>query len=203
MFDGPSPEVPQDDQLEHALRNAEAENTRQQSIYSHESQTLTILNNAHSVLSNLVRTMVEAEGHSTMDMYGVGGRAADMMETHAITQAQMLKQQLDTLMDQARRFNNAVGALPNIYIPNHSMTDIYFDNVFSDMMQHDKISAGTESARQALNALGNEIGRARYRVDAAGQQVNNATGELNRARGALQEFRRQTFENIARSQSSG
>ncbi|EJD37001.1 hypothetical protein AURDEDRAFT_173952 [Auricularia subglabra TFB-10046 SS5] len=202
VFDGPSPEAPQDDRLEQAFHHAEAENNRMQSTFSHESQTLTILNNAHSALSNLVQKMVEAQGHSTMDVYGVGGNAADMMETHAITQAQMLKQQLDTLMDQARRFNNAVSALPEIRIPHHSMTDIYFDNVFSDMMQHDKISAGTESARYALNALGNEIGRARYRVDAASQQVNFAAGELNRARAALQDFRRQTFENIARNQSS-
>ncbi|EJD36795.1 hypothetical protein AURDEDRAFT_174158 [Auricularia subglabra TFB-10046 SS5] len=197
VFDGPTPDAPQDDQLEWQLREADNGNNHHQATLNHEAQVLAILGNAHGVLSSLVQKLAAAESHSTMDMWGVGGPAADMFETHAITQAQMLQHQDTTLMDQACRMHPAVGALPAINVPRHSMTDIYFDNVFSDMAQHERITTALQSARMALGALTSEVSRGKQRVDGAADRARASFAALSRARSALHDFRRETFQNIA------
>jgi hypothetical protein len=42
---------------------------------------------------------------------------ADMMESNSLTAAHMLAAQADMLINQARRFNSAIGNIPPVRIP--------------------------------------------------------------------------------------
>lgn len=88
-------------------------------------------------------------------MWGVGGAGADMMERSSMNSAQGLASQVDMLINQARRFLPEIRQFPQLQIAKacvrsatlvvfvladipfiRSMTDIYFDNIFSDMKAH-------------------------------------------------------------------
>ncbi|EJD43625.1 hypothetical protein AURDEDRAFT_125760 [Auricularia subglabra TFB-10046 SS5] len=187
IFDGPTPEAPQDDRLEWDLRNAEDENNREQAALSLQAQTVQILGDAHKALKNLIAKLKEALDHSEMDA----------LEANAITASQMLLQQVSTHMDQARRLNSAVGTLPEIKVPGLSMSDIYFDNIWSDSKQMDRIDAGHKSAQSAEKALLKEIDRAKKRVDTAAAVAGRTAEVVNKARSDLLEFRAKTFETFA------
>ncbi|EJD37396.1 hypothetical protein AURDEDRAFT_129507 [Auricularia subglabra TFB-10046 SS5] len=59
------------------------------------------------------------------------------------------------------------------------------------------MSKGLQSAWEAIPGFATEIGRAKQRVDAAAERAAVSSKALQRARDALQDFRRETFLSIA------
>ncbi|KZV98337.1 hypothetical protein EXIGLDRAFT_832264 [Exidia glandulosa HHB12029] len=196
VFDGPTPEAPQDDHLEWAVRRNEDENNLQQAALNLESQTLSALTEAKKTLDNCLHKMQECENASDYDLWG-GGSAADVMENSALTAAQMYAQQFHAAFAQTKRLNPAVKSIPEIKLPKASMSDIVFDNIFTDLEQHDKIGAGLRSVKATGIELCHEINRAKERVEAAAQKAQPVAEALARARAELLEFRKNTFEAFA------
>ncbi|KZV98336.1 hypothetical protein EXIGLDRAFT_763640 [Exidia glandulosa HHB12029] len=196
VFDGPTPEAPQDDQLEWAVRRCEDEHNVQQAALNLEIQTLSSLADAKNTLAMCMQKMQECESASTYDIFG-GGVGADMMENNALSSAQMYSHQFKTAFAQAKRLNPAVGSISNVHLPQASMTDVVFDNFFTDIAQHEKINAGLNSVRTTRGQVDREINRAKERVDAVARKVKTAADALARSRTDLFEFRKRTFVALA------
>ena len=91
--------------------------------------------------------MNQALDASRFDFMG-GGTFADMMERDALSQASVGISEALRHMDEARRLQPAITLLREIHIDmGHFVSDVMFDNIFSDMAQHDR----TASKRRTIN----------------------------------------------------
>lgn len=197
IFGGTTSEFPQEDEMENFLRLAEGENDRAQSRLNTLAQGLASLNDAAKMTRDCVKKMEDARMYSGDDIWGFGGRGADMMEANSLTSAQMLASQVDMLVNQARRFDPAIGQVPNVRIPQTSMTDVYFDNIFTDLDMHDKIKTAQSAVLRAQAKLLSEIRASEDRVEAEAYKASKASEALARARRQLHEMREATFLSVA------
>lgn len=133
-----------------------------------------------------------------MDMFG-GGTLTDVMEREALSRAQNATDKVQMLVSQAHRLSPAIHGLGNIDISHgHAMSDIMFDNIFSDMAQHDRIKGSQAQAEKEARTLKDMLAKAQQRSGQYQQEVNAALGRLETARRELQQIRQDTFERVAR-----
>lgn len=87
------------------------------------------------------RSLAQAEDASTWDMFG-GGAMMDMMERSALADAQRQADTARMLVGQARALQPMIRDLEMLDMPQGNiMSDVFFDNIFSDALFHQKIQA--------------------------------------------------------------
>lgn len=87
------------------------------------------------------RSLAQAEDASTWDMFG-GGAMMDMMERSALADAQRQADTARMLVMQARQLQPAIQELRMLDMPQGNlMSDVLFDNIFTDALFHQKIQA--------------------------------------------------------------
>ncbi|KZV81877.1 hypothetical protein EXIGLDRAFT_779210 [Exidia glandulosa HHB12029] len=196
VFDGPTPEIPQDDQLEWAVRRAEEENNVHQAALDLENQTLSKLRDAKKTLDNCLINLDEClkAGGNVL-----GSSSARVMEESALMAALMYAQQFDGLFNQAKELNTAIKYIPNIKLPKAKTNaeDIAFENIFTRINRDEKIGGAIYSVKATLRELGKEIEEAEKRTEAASKKVKPFADALAQARAELLEFRKATFEAYA------
>ena len=120
------------------------------------------------------------------------------MERGALSRAQNNLTQSLRSMDEARRYQSAIPQLVPVHIDHgHMISDALFDNIFTDMAQHDRImnsQAQMQTAGQQLTSIRDE--QLRRLRDATSQQ-KQACGQLDEAREELQRIRSEAFERFA------
>ncbi|KEQ63618.1 uncharacterized protein M437DRAFT_47063 [Aureobasidium melanogenum CBS 110374] len=167
IFDGPTPEVPGEDQLESSLQNNKqwADNcTQHQNLQRRAAEAL------HATVQHLERAakdMDDALDMSRWDMWG-GGTFVDMMERDALSRAQ-------------------VGV----------SDDVLFDNIFTDMAQHDRIKNSAMQLHKALQQCKEILEKQKRTYHEAAAQSTQATEALNSSRFELQRIRAEAFERFA------
>jgi hypothetical protein len=140
--------------------------------------------------------MEEALSCSRMDMFG-GGSLTDMMERNALSQAEVLVAQCQTDIAQAQRMSPAVQPLPPVNIAKGSlMSDVFFDNIFTDMAFHDKIKASMAELQVAAGMLTAQYDDARQRYKGMEQELKVVAKALEDSRVALQKAREFAFEQV-------
>jgi len=75
------------------------------------------------------------------------------------------------------------------------LSDVFFDNIFTDMAFHNKIKQSAAQVVLYNQRLKAERDSARRRVDAVGAQLVQASRNLDRCRRELYDFRKATFES--------
>lgn len=139
IFEGPSPDFPGEDEKELALRQASDAFNRVKGKHEAEIQAVKCLTDATRFMSQALFSLDDARSHSRIDMLG-GGTLTDMMERDALSRAQTATDKAKMLVSQAQRLSPDVQSLGDTNIPHgHVMSDIMFDNIFSDRAQHDRI----------------------------------------------------------------
>jgi len=119
---------------------------------------------------------------------------ADMMERNALSNAQLNGSQAEMLVDQAVRTSPNVQRVGRVNITQGSiMSDVFFDNIFTDMSFHNKIKESAAQVQVTNLRLKAERDAARNRTDAAGAVVLQAARNLDARRQELDAFRRATF----------
>ncbi|KAK4506093.1 hypothetical protein PRZ48_004058 [Zasmidium cellare] len=196
IFAGPTPDVPGEDGVEERVRACKGEFERVQEVLGREKQAAMALEKAEQSLKAAYGDIQDALRRSRRDMMG-GGTFTDMMERDALAKSSQNIHSLVRHMDAAQRFQPAINPLNDITIDQgHMFSDVLFDNIFSDMAQHERIQQSEAQMVQALQQLKREIGEQRQRVGYAEQRVQGATGELERARGELQRIRAEAFQKV-------
>ncbi|KAL8963434.1 MAG: hypothetical protein Q9193_000304 [Seirophora villosa] len=198
IFAGPTPDFPDEDQKEWALRQASDAFNEAKRRHEAEAQAVRCLQDADKFMAQALHSLTEARSHSRMDMFG-GGTLTDMMERNALTRAQGATDKVQMLVSQAQRLSPDMQGLGNIEIAHgHVMSDIMFDNIFTDMAQHDRIKDSQAQAQREARNLKDLLARAQQRSGQLLQGANAALARLEASRKELQQVRQDTFERVAR-----
>ncbi|KAL8917309.1 MAG: hypothetical protein Q9208_008030 [Pyrenodesmia sp. 3 TL-2023] len=197
IFSGPSPDFPGEDQKEWAFREAKDAFDNAKRNHEAEVQAVRCLQDAQQFMSQALEHLHEARSHSRMDMFG-GGTLSDMMERDALSKAQNATDKIKMLVDQAQRLSPAIQGLGSIDISHgHVMGDIVFDNIFSDMEQHDRIKESQAQAEKEARTLQDLVAKAQQRSGQLQQEANAALTRLETSRKELQQIRQDAFERLA------
>lgn len=198
IFAGPTPSHPQEDESEWKFTQAREHFNKVEQDYRANSQACDIFNEARRKIHIATQHMDEARSASQWDMLG-GGVMADMAERNALSRAESEASQVKNLISQAARvYPGGVKDIPGFEIAQGSiMSDMIFDNIFTDMAFHDKIKASQE---QILNVQRNIEGQfADLNQQLAGKKhaLDAAQGQLTDARKGLQDLRSQIFAEVS------
>ncbi|KAI1134491.1 hypothetical protein F5Y05DRAFT_206529 [Hypoxylon sp. FL0543] len=196
IFQGPTPAFPEEDRSEQNTEIAlQAYHDSRVSVEA-ESQVISLLTEANERLRKALIYTNEALSHSRMDMFG-GGTFSDFMERNALDKAESQVGQMISLVRQAQRISQHVRNLPSVSIAHGNLLgDVFFDNIFSDMIFHERIKDSWSDLQRAQESLRDQIGLANSRYQVAEQNMNAHAAALKLAREELQRARERIFERI-------
>jgi DNA repair exonuclease SbcCD ATPase subunit len=198
IFSGPTPEVPGEDQLEIAVQNAKQHLEQTQSAYNAENAALEALRRVENRMQTAAAAMQEAIDSSRLDIIGMGGSFADMMERDALSKAAVALSESLRHMDEARRWQPDIVHLRTVHIDmGHMVSDVMFDNIFSDMNQHERIKGSNNQLMEAMAQLKEQLAAQVQRAKGATEALKMARASMEEARGELQSIRAEAFERLA------
>ncbi len=198
IFQGPTPEIPEEDERERALQQAEGSYNTVALFLSTEKQARDILVEAAKFLHRAFQDIQEAENHATMDVWGVGGTFTEMAEHSALSRCQQHVSQVEQLVSQAQRVQPAVRRIGDMNVAQMDfMSNVVFDNIFSDMHMRDRIRDSTRQLNNAQTGLQRELWASDARRDGVKRELDELKKVLDRRRDELQTVRREAFEKIA------
>lgn len=116
VFDGPTPQYPQEDAAENKYHAAEK---RQRELLEHQTnlrRANQLVQRATMLITSAQRSAREAQSASQWDMWG-GGRMADYMERSALGQAQNCIDQARMTWEQARQYVPELAPFPQTTMP--------------------------------------------------------------------------------------
>ncbi|KAF5375425.1 hypothetical protein D9615_007935 [Tricholomella constricta] len=202
IFDGPTQDFPEDDRLEYQLQSSQTLHDQVQSTLNIECQAAEILARADRTITACKAKVQEALGYSQWDMWG-GGGMSDVMERNALSMAQSLAKQTEMLCRQAQSISPFVNPVGRLEIAQGSlMSDVFFDNIFTDMAFHRKITASAADLERAHSRLKAERDAAQKRANNAGTQLIEVSQTLEADRIALDSFRRETFQRVSQERGT-
>jgi len=189
-------------QLEDAKENeviaALREHDILQRLLSNDAQARQVLGEAEKFLVRARQDFEGANSCSTADAWGVGGNWVEMSEQSALSRCQQHVSLTQMLMCQSMNFQPAIQPLGDIQVARMNfMSDIVFDNSFSDIHMRDKIKMSLSQIQTADGKLKQEIETQDQRVKSATAEVEMAKERLVQRRQELQDVRREAFENLA------
>ncbi|EON63221.1 hypothetical protein W97_02448 [Coniosporium apollinis CBS 100218] len=198
IFAGPTPDFPEEDQKEWPVHNARQHYGEIQQRLNAEAQAVSCLADARGALRVALANTQAALHYSSMDVWGVGGGFGDMAERSALAKAQSAVQQVMMLIDQARRMDPQIQSIgPMNVAQGNILSDVLFDNVFSDMRFHQKIEDSNRELQRAEQNLAAQQNAANHRLDALKEEMAAASRNLEAARIELQRVRMEAFEKVA------
>lgn len=198
IFSGPTPEFPDEDQKEHRGTVAWQAYEESRNRARTQGQAVDGLREAARRFDGAVASVEEALDHSRMDMFG-GGTFTDMMERNALSQAEMAVQDAFWHFRNAQRSDPLIQDLPPLKIAQGNlMSDVFFDNIFTDMAFHDKIKDSRAELQRCIDVLRAQLqgAAAKHQELARDQDVKNEA--LKTARAELQLARKAIFERTVR-----
>nr|OQO28484.1 hypothetical protein B0A51_03296 [Rachicladosporium sp. CCFEE 5018] len=203
LFNGPTPEVPGEDQMEQTLQHLILYLDQCQLQFNTEKSAGEALRRAESRIAAANENMQEALSMSRMDMMG-GGTFIDMMERDALSRAAVAISEAIIHMNAARQLQPAIQPLDNVNIDmGHAMSDMFFDNIFTDMAQHERIQGSAMQLQRADDQLKEQIRLQLGRAGGVRDQLVQAKQDTENAREELQRIRAETFETYGQSTYPG
>lgn len=203
IFAGPTPSFPEEDQQETVVEGAQAEYQRLEKMFKTEEQVLSLLTRAKKAMISAQYDVEDALNHSRMDVFG-GGLIADMLERSALSNAEVATAELYRVVDQARSLSPHVQQLPQVPIAQGSiMSDVVFDNIFTDMAFHEKIKDSAAGLYRAAKILQTNQSSAQQRRSDLSREMAHASSRLSEERQKLQKVREQIFERMAQRETTG
>ncbi|KAI1874440.1 hypothetical protein JX265_004648 [Neoarthrinium moseri] len=194
IFQGPTPDFPEEDNRERLYTVNLQKYQESRGKFERQSQAVQSLRDASDRLANAGRFIEEALDHSRMDMFG-GGSITDMMERNALHNAEMQVNDAFWHVSHARREDPTIHELPPLKIAKGNiMSDMLFDNIFTDMAFHDKIKDSSQELKMCVKVLAAQIQGAMGRCQELDWDQKQKSEELDKARIDLQKARESIFE---------
>jgi len=123
------------------------------------------------------------------------------MERNALGQGEIAFTEARMLVEQASRISPEVHPLPSVNIAQGNlMSDVFFDNVFTDMQFHEKIKQSQFELGRAEKNLQVQRGNAESRSSTLNGELRQQAQDLELARVALQKVREDAFCQYAATQ---
>ncbi|EJT75789.1 hypothetical protein GGTG_05719 [Gaeumannomyces tritici R3-111a-1] len=199
IFRGPTPGFPEEDAREREAHEALQAYHDTRVRAEGEAHAGRMLAEAQARARDAAAQMERALTASRHDIFG-GGSWADAMERNALHRADVLAREARTLALNARLASPLVdaGSLPPVNVAHGSiLSDVLFDNIFTDLQFHNKIKASrleVQRLRAAVDGLAADCNarRARLAADLEEKEVL-----LESTRLALQETRQRVFQRYS------
>lgn len=197
IFAGPTPDLPGEDQLETAVHYAKQDFEQTQKQRNADCAAVDALRRVEGRMQAAANSMQGALSMSRFDMMG-GGTFADMMERDSLSQAAVAISEALRHMDEARRLQPAITHLREIHVDmGHFVSDVMFDNIFTDMAQHDRIHATNMQLMEAMAQLSEQVQLQLQRARNSMGALEQARASMEEARAELQNIRAEAFERVA------
>lgn len=194
IFYGPTPGFPEEDDKERQCTLALQAYQEARTKADAQGQAVTSLREAGKRLGNASMSIEEALSHSRMDMFG-GGSISDMMERNALHAAEMQVQDAFFHFSHAKRSDPMIHDLPPLQIAKGNlMSDVFFDNIFTDMAFHDKIKDSRMELKRCIAALDAQLQGASAKYQELDRAQKSQSQALEQARLDLQRTRQEIFE---------
>ncbi|GMK55575.1 hypothetical protein CspeluHIS016_0206310 [Cutaneotrichosporon spelunceum] len=190
VFDGPTPEYPEEDAAEERYRDAVERFDKLQGEITNEKRAQELLRTALVCLRNAKAATHNAERYSTWDTFG-GGTMSDMMERSELAKAQRWADQAYLLLSQAQQLQPAIRGFGRIQMPQGNiMSDVFFDNPFTDYAFHRKIQAAIGRLQTGINQLADVTRQSQAHLDGLMRDGRERAVILESSRSALDEMRK-------------
>lgn len=197
IFQGPTPSFPEEDETERSVESALGAYNSSCARLEADRQVSRILEEASKRIKSSLLDIEDALDASRLDMFG-GDAAADAMERSSLHKAEMNVAQAQMLILQAQNICPAVASLPPVKIAQGNiMSDVLFDNIFSDLGFHDKIKDSRAEVQRCDQAVRAQLAAAKERCLASEQQLQARSDSLTGARSELQKTRQRIFQRLA------
>lgn len=204
IFSGPTPDFPGEDEKERLTAEAERHFHDTQLRMSTENHGFSILKDADRFLAQALNNLASASDAATADVWGLGGSFADMAKHSKLSKAQEAISQTQVLISQAHKIQPQIQGIGKLDVPElRFMTDVVFDNIFSDLNARDRIRESKDLLTSAKSRLAGELNAEGKRVEEMKAELAYAGSVLNGRREELQMFRRRAFEEIASANERG
>jgi hypothetical protein len=200
IFQGPTPSFPEEDDTERqAILAAKTYNNTYAKLEA-DHQALRNLEDANKRVKSSLMHIETALDSSRLDMWGID--SADLMERTALHNAELELIQAQMLVMQAQRFSSEVKNLPPVNMASGSlMSDVLFDNIFTDLEFHETIKQSRTEAERCQQALLAQLGAAKERYQASEAEAIAQSRLLDNARQELQKVRQRIFERLANGEA--
>ncbi|KFY25038.1 hypothetical protein V493_04878 [Pseudogymnoascus sp. VKM F-4281 (FW-2241)] len=201
VFQGPTPDVPGEDQRELAVYQASTELSGAQGNVDKGRQVMDLLTKAMKVLDDAARDIEKARSNAKMDAFGFSNSFMEISEANAINRVRVNVAQAGTYVSLARNMEPLIGNIGDIVHPRHHfVSEVLFDNVFSDIRKYDEIKRSSDSIGKARNTLANMIQATRERLGAAEAATMVAKQELVERRLQLRQVRAEAYHKAVRGE---
>jgi hypothetical protein len=197
VFAGDTPGFPEEDTQEGVVQGVQERYQQLESTLKAEEQTLALLTQAAKVMAIAQNQVQEALSYSTGDIFG-GGAVWDYLERSALGRAEMATHECYRLTQQAQALSSLVTPLPQISIAQGSIiTDVFFDNIFTDLAFHQKIQASAVDLQRAAAVLRHNVQASQQRSADSKTQMTQVSEWLAEERKQLQKIRGEIFSRLA------
>jgi hypothetical protein len=198
IFDGPTPEIPEEDLKEQEVLRADNHYNMVGVLLNTEKQAHDILMDADRFMNWAIRDIISAREAAGYDCWGVGGAWTEMSENNSLVSCEQHVRQVEMLIMQAQRIQPAVRNIGDMRVAQMNfMTNVVFDNIFSDLELRDRIKASQAQLKMAQAALSAELHASNERKKEIQAEVDAAKAVLDQKRLELQQVRGAAFEQLA------
>ncbi|KFY99792.1 hypothetical protein V498_00517 [Pseudogymnoascus sp. VKM F-4517 (FW-2822)] len=201
VFQGPTPDIPGEDQREAAVYQASTDFNWTQGNVDKGNQVKNLLTGAMKFLDEAARDVESARSNAKMDAFGFDSTFMDIAEANALSRVRQNVGQAEMLVTHARGIEPSIGNIGDVvHAQHHFMSEVLFDNVFSDKKKYDEIKRSQASIVKAKNALENMIRATNERLEAAVANTVNAKQALEEKRLQLQQIRAEAYQKATRGE---
>ncbi|WVW85440.1 hypothetical protein I302_107478 [Kwoniella bestiolae CBS 10118] len=201
IFSGQTPKYPDEDVLESQSNDALSSYHSTRQAVEAEQQVKSLLEQASRAMRLSLNHLSSAEGYSTWDMWG-GGTMSDMMERNELSSADRQWASVQMLTQQAKHLSGYVRDLPAVKVAmGNIMSDVFFDNIFTDMAFHEKIKQSQYEMNVAADVVERNRQENEIRLNGLGGELRGKEDRLERTRRELQELRSEIFRKVGEQEA--
>ncbi|RAL12630.1 uncharacterized protein BO97DRAFT_424264 [Aspergillus homomorphus CBS 101889] len=199
IFDGPTEELPEEDEQEEATRAARTAYGQRKERWSNLCQATQCLVRAQTTVKEAVLDLYESLQHYERDMWGFGASiATDWEQQNRLARAQQKVGQTQMLVTQARRLDRDVQPLPAMQIVQRDMiSGLIFGTFLFNVSFLDMLQQLLQNVQRAEQALAVQLRRAKSRKAEMQSQVADAQRTFEIAQQDLRRIREWLFTKAA------
>jgi len=198
IFAGPSPGFPEEDEKESICVAATQHCTQISTVLEREKHVLFLLGQCSAKLRDALQHLTDAYSMSGIDLFG-GSTWASLSKRNSLERAESAVSAIRMLQNQIKAIqpetSSDLGTI-NIHIGDF-WTDVVFDNIWTDMMMHEKIKEAESQLMRVAHKLVEQVKKADKRIKDVEADQKIAGQRLEIARLELQNTREQAFARVA------